>query len=285
MNNSITPKTGNLTVTEGEASAIHTQLGYVAFLDALGFRSLVTSDKGNQKVFEYLETIRNSVRLSNAADIEAIVFSDSIVLMKGGSEPEDLRLLCMTCSRVMFDLLAHRIPVRGAIAYGEYTTSDIGPSVFLAGQPVIEAYDREKIQDWVGIMLCASTLNQIRELDLPIKCAKNFAPHEAFKVSLEKYLEWRGYLQFNTQIAFHGPAVHEGFAILPGGGSSLEQIRKNVTTAIEQLEWLKLIAPTPLEQAKYSNTLAWLVEQRTFWEGTENYYADFLRRQKPIAPP
>lgn len=47
----------------------------------------------------------------------------------------------------MFNLISANIPVRGAIACVGYVTSRIDNSTFVAGKPIVEAYDYEIRQD------------------------------------------------------------------------------------------------------------------------------------------
>jgi hypothetical protein len=57
-----------------------------------------------------------------------------------------------------------------SIACGDYIMSRIGDSTFVAGKPIIEAYDFEQRQDWVGMMLAPSAIKAAQPLNLPSHC-------------------------------------------------------------------------------------------------------------------
>jgi hypothetical protein len=120
------------------------RVGFVAFVDVLGFRAIAAD--GNRLV-EYGAKVETSLDDSR---IQSVVFSDSMIITKEGTDAESLRVLCEVCSRLMFNLIRACIPVRGAIAAGpffrqilETGSGKLGRSVFLAGSPIIEAYDYE----------------------------------------------------------------------------------------------------------------------------------------------
>ena len=96
--------------------------GYVALMDVLGFRELVAADSDSSQVMRYLGAVEHSLQ---SAQIEAIVFSDSIVLSKEGRDLVSLQSLCQVSSKLTLQLLLNGIAIRGAIAYGEYLMSPV----------------------------------------------------------------------------------------------------------------------------------------------------------------
>ncbi len=191
--------TGRFQTTLGRATAVVGSTGYIAVLDVLGFKALVASDINNTGVIRYLQIIETA--LDNTA-IQTIVFSDSIILALHGTEPEHLRALCEACSNLMYALLTHEIPVRGAISYGPFATSNIGGSAFIAGKPIIDAYEFEQKQDWIGIMLTPTAIKHcgiVQEV-----CTTEFRNDVAF-ANLAQYMEWKAYLQ-HCQSQLHGRA-------------------------------------------------------------------------------
>jgi hypothetical protein len=258
--------------------------GYVALLDVLGFRHLVASDRDNARVIEYLGIVGNSLKIPG---IESVVFSDSIVLTKHGRDPETLRVVCEACSQLMFNLISSNIPVRGAIAFGDYVTSRIDNSTFVAGKPIVEAYDYESRQDWVGVILTASALRAASEVNLPTHCDTYFANDVAFPI-LSEYMKWKAYVQRCDQIPFHpdqkfGRADHAGCAIVPGGSTSLEQMAHNIQVMLDRLAWLKMLAPTPADQRKYSGTIVWLRQIQGSWQSRANEYKVWQAQQGSAA--
>lgn len=233
--------------------------GYVAVLDVLGFKALVAADYKNDSVIRYLHIIEASLAGST---IPYIVFSDSIVLASHGKEPENLRRMCETCSRLMYDLISAGIAIRGAIACGDFVTSIVNGSAFIAGKPVVEAHEFEQKQNWIGVLLTPSALNAAPIVK--VQCTTVFNSDEDLK--------WKAYVQQCQKIPFHSDTdqrMHDGFAIVPGGSVSLENMVTRLSDVIERLEWLKLLAPTPRDQAKYSATLDWLRRTHGLWESRE----------------
>lgn len=103
---------------------------YVAFLDVLGFKALVNSNKkeDRQKIFEYFrlvhEVANELTRISSKKDIGSIIISDSVILsMPIENEPvEDvrrLRQLCIAIQKIQFRLAEMNIWLRGAISSGK----------------------------------------------------------------------------------------------------------------------------------------------------------------------
>jgi hypothetical protein len=168
----------------------------------------------------------------------------------------------------MFKLIQARIPVRGAIAFGPFfrqtldtAQGDAGKSVFLAGRPIIEAYEYEGRQDWVGTILAPTALEAARSADLPHCCVSSLNDEQ--RQDLAKHMAWKAYLQRCQQVPFHvegsfTPEPHDGLAVVPGGDPSLRKMHEQLQQVIEAMQWLKLLAPTPREQRKYVATLGWL---------------------------
>jgi hypothetical protein len=265
--------TGTLNSSGSATTMIVGSSGYVALLDVLGFRELVAADRNNVRIIEYLGIVENSLKIPG---IESVVFSDSIVLTKHGRDPESLRVVCEACSRLMFNLISLNIPVRGAIACGDYVTSRIDNSTFVAGKPIVEAYDYESRQDWIGVILTASAIRAAQEVDLPSQCDTGFVNDLAFPI-LSEYLKWKAYLQRCTHVPFHGgtqsvPSFYDGLAIVPGGSTSLEQMARNLQVVLDRLAWLRMVAPTPADQQKYNGTITWLRQIQGTWQSRANEY-------------
>jgi hypothetical protein len=272
-NMEIVPTSGALTIESTAGTVVQNKSGYVALLDVLGFRSIVAGDHKNAAVIKYLTVITESLKHTS---VESIVFSDTIVLTKDGPDPENLRLLCQICSRLMLDLISANIPIRGAIAYGEFARSNIGASAFLAGKPIIEAYEYEQKQNWIGMMLTPSAIQGTQSINLPKHCDTSFQNDEAF-ANLAEYLKWKAYIQRCAAIPFHGEPgsqvlLHDGCAIVPGGSTSLDEMMQNIRAVGERLEWLKMLARTPADQGKYTATIEWLRQLGSSWGSRQAEY-------------
>jgi len=233
--------------------------GYVALLDVLGFSALVGGDVTGAKVRRYLDCLQGA---SLERRVDYVVFSDSIVLTAKGESAESLLAVAGTCSRLLVDLLNEGIPLRGAIAFGGFVREALGQSVFVAGRAVIEAYQFEQQQDWIGVMLAPSAVAQVP--DLIDRCR---LPGDGVAMTfndVEARYPWPAFIQRCRNIPFHQsgafePSVFDGFAVVPTKGSvDAGQIRDSLKAAMERLAWLRVLAPTPSSQRKYQLTREWL---------------------------
>jgi hypothetical protein len=82
---------GAYAITGQEVGIQEGRTGYVALLDVLGFRSLITGPGGAGWVSEYLGIVRYALNMS---DVESVIFSDRIVLTKDGSGADSLYAIC-----------------------------------------------------------------------------------------------------------------------------------------------------------------------------------------------
>lgn len=240
--------------------------GYVAVLDVLGFSALVAADATGEGVERYLNCLQ---RAKGTTAVDYVVFSDSIVLTVAGDEAESLVTIAGACSRLMYELLMEHIPIRGAISQGAFVRSAVGESVFVAGRAVIDAYQFEQVQDWIGVMVAPSALARVP--DLKERCQLANQTNAAAFRAVEPRFEWVAYIQPCHSIPFHAESPFEdssfdGFAVVPTN-CDLEPtaLRDNIKKAIDRLNWLRAIAPTPASQRKYQKTTNWLNNIQALW--------------------
>jgi hypothetical protein len=240
--------------------------GYVALLDVLGFSALVSADLTGEKVRRYLDCLQGA---SVERRVDYVVFSDSIVLSAKGDSPDSLLAVAGTCSRLLVDLLNEGIPLRGAIAFGGFVREAFGESVFVAGRAVIEAYQFEQQQDWIGVMLAPSAVAQVP--DLIDRCR---LPGDGVAMTfkdIEARYPWPAFIQRCRSIPFHQSSpfelsVFDGFAVVPTKGVlEAAEIRDSVKVAMDRLAWLRVLAPTPSSQRKYQLTGDWLYPIQGRW--------------------
>ncbi len=242
------------------------QGGYVALLDVLGFSALVGGDPTGERIRSYLNSVQ---RATDRSEVDYVVFSDSIVLSAKGDGPKSLVAVAGACSRLLSDLLTEGIPLRGAIAFGTFFRSAIAESVFVAGAAVIDAYQFEQQQDWIGIMIAPSARERVP--DLEERCQlQGRTSVDAFR-EVEPHLQWAAFIQPCQHIPFHAENAFErptfdGFAVVPTSGL-LEPValRDSIKASIDRLNWLRAIAPTPGAQLKYQKTSEWLRPVQSLW--------------------
>src|ERR1041384_2915036 len=201
--------------------------------------------------------------------VDYIVFSDSIVITAIGETEQAFISVARSCSQLMHALLNQGIPIRGAIAYGAFFRSAVAKSAFVAGRAVIDAYTFEQAQDWVGVMIAPSALRRIPDADS--RCSLSGCSNsERFKELLER-IEWPAFIHRCQSIPFHStatlnPQYFDGYAVVPTAGvMEPAAIRDAIGTAIERLDWLRSIAPSPQAQRKYQETIKWLGLVQSDW--------------------
>lgn len=241
--------------------------GYVAFLDVLGFSALVTADPAGASQRKFVESLR---AVTQRLDCKFVVASDSIILtadVATDTHNEEAFLNVLEdCSRIFADLLEEYIAIRGAISYGHYERERIGECDVIVGSAVIDAYRYEQRQDWVGIMIAPSAVDQLK--DIGSNCYGTAG-------------KWSAFLQLYDRIPFHpspnGNNDYFGFAVVPATNGGATQICSTITRSIVLLKWMRAIAPSPDEQQKYLRAIDWLVPILSMWAGASKDEAAAFR--------
>jgi hypothetical protein len=247
---------------------METETGYVALLDVLGFTNLVSGERHAEKLNQYISTLEN---ISLEKGVEVVLFSDSIVMTSEDDGVESLLRLLISCSRVFGVLLDHEIAVKGAIACGSFIRRKTDKGTFLAGRSIIEAYNFQQKQNWVGVMLAPSVRQMHRNLGNLCAVANINTPADYELV--RGRLNWMFVLQDSPAIPFHVPGheglgYYEGFAVVPTDQSVNERqsLISNLDKMMAHMDRLKSLAPDPSSQGKYGKTKDWLRIVRSRWE-------------------
>jgi hypothetical protein len=135
---------------------------YIAFIDVLGFSSLVESaNKGDlSKLKSYFATVQETLNHFDEArrGLKKIAISDSIILATGDSQ-EDLKEL-LKATRLLQTLCAKRdIWLRGGISYGQVHIDDT--KNIIVGQGFINAYLLEKAAVYPRIIIDPKILRHL----------------------------------------------------------------------------------------------------------------------------
>lgn len=243
--------------------------GYIALLDVLGFSTLVGGDTSGEKLRAYLQCLETA---SHESNVNYVVFSDSIVLTAKGAGDASFLEVARGCSNLFAALLAQGIALRGAITFGEIFRSSVGESVFVAGRAVIDAYQYERQQDWVGVMVAPSAVRHFPDVQVRCGLLDRLASGNYMEGFAEP-LDFAAYVQPCHGIPFHAASAFDessfdGFAIVPSiGPLEPANLRDGIGSAIKQLDWLRSIAPAPSAQRKYAKTMNWLRSVWQSWNG------------------
>lgn len=147
------------------------QQRFVAFCDVLGFRNLVMTQELTQLGRTYAEILRHvkGARISfktypsptpgvpERYKAGTVVFSDSILVWSDpipATEPGAEQLYFSYLGALFGFALHGGLALRVGVAYGDCI---VDPEFGLyVGRPIVDAYETEQLQDWVGIACHAS---------------------------------------------------------------------------------------------------------------------------------
>lgn len=148
---------------------------FVAFLDILGFKDLVSRNTHNQiyeqlseisKIKKLLENLDPEVKSSQKiedAEIYIVSFSDSIVIFSKNDSPNNFKYFLVAVRWLFAKTIENGIPLKGAIAHGEISLNKSEQIYF--GQPIIDAYLIEEDVNYLGVVAHNSINKYIYEND------------------------------------------------------------------------------------------------------------------------
>jgi hypothetical protein len=249
-------------MTGQPSEQIATRHGYVALLDVLGFRELVSQSDKESRLSRYIETVRRALQRHG---IEFVLFSDAIVINTVEGREEPLIDIVVACSNLMFELGLAGIAVRGSIGYGPFVKSRASSEgVFVAGRPIVETHHYETQQDWVGVMLAPSVVQNVP--DVAARCAiRNFSEFANVRDFISN--NWLAiHLQPFDGIPFHDDELFDGCAVVPMVASPTRKasVLEALTAMQSSLTRMKALAPNPAAQRKYRRTILWL-QKNELW--------------------
>lgn len=237
--------------------------GFIAFLDILGFSELVKRSSFDQEFNLYSDIICKTSK-SNS-DLNYVTFSDSVVINTKGNTINDLLSLVRMVAEIMHRFLVElSVPVCGCISGGHFSRiqSDNG-DVMVAGVPIVEAVRYEEKQDWVGVILSPSVLKVVP--DVMERCGIDRCSCEEDAAKLRDKLPWPFLIQRYRTIPFHSTSEfsgcqYDGFAVVPHlpPRSYPEQLFADLKKYNDKLDILKMLAPDPMVQRKYTNSIIWV---------------------------
>lgn len=253
--------------------------GYVALLDVLGFSTLVARDNEGSELDEYIGCLEQATNgKQGKSGVEYVLFSDSIVLTRTGSDPDSLLSIVKVCAYLFSLLTLKAIPVRGAISCGRFMRNDGKNGAFVAGKPIIEAFEYEKLQNWIGIMLCPSVLRQngfLKDWCDASNCPRDEATNR---------LPWVLTLKLNPGVPFHSAVAQsrrfQSVAVIPIPGSpfSWDGYSANLFAVIDSLNRLQWLAPNPGAQEKYDGTIKFIKWAKSIWEERHGFWTTEIKK-------
>jgi hypothetical protein len=252
---------------------------YVALLDVLGFSALVAGEGSDRRLRDYLDLLRGVRR---EPDVRYVAFSDTIVFVSRDGSHESFRAILRTCSETLGSLLKGQIPVRGAISFGSVFISRSAGGAFVAGRAVLDAFEFEKKQDWVGVMIAPSALREnpamAPQCAVDLALPGEIAQRRDWVRGIRDQLGIAAYLQPCHGIPFHGGhpldvSSFDGLAVVPSLGTcDPAGLRDAIAECRQVLLRLRSLAPDPEAQAKYDRSYNWLRGPQDTWATVANYW-------------
>lgn len=147
---------------------------YVAHFDILGFKEHMDCADASFK----MQLLKNKLsgiitdteaRASNFSDrIGLILYADTLVLYSRTVDDSGYPELIRAAKDLITKCIYSRLPVRGAVAYGELS---IGYNDrVLVGKAALDSYQYCECQDWIGLLLTPSCTDRLSQLELkPIR--------------------------------------------------------------------------------------------------------------------
>lgn len=155
------------------------QASFVALFDVLGFEKrlettpLATVAEGYQRL-RALKLRARSVPIMSSATVRmesvgTTIFSDTILLWCD-DDSNAVQSLLTACAVLVASAIEERWPLRGGIAYGDCVLNR--ETRTFVGQPIVQAYQVEQSQEWLGAAIHETALNHKR-LGTLIQCTED----------------------------------------------------------------------------------------------------------------
>lgn len=135
-----------------------TQGRYLLFLDILGFSELI-KQRGRDEVLRVINEALSVLGhwVSRNHEFSTIYFSDTFLVYQvtNGYRKWAFLDIYVMGAMILTSLLAKRIPVRGAITFGEFEVfgQHAGTHQVYFGRALVEAHEAERRENWVGISI------------------------------------------------------------------------------------------------------------------------------------
>jgi|GEM_PF-1939239 hypothetical protein len=142
---------------------------WLLYFDILGFRNMVTHSTKNDFGFSYLkslydqviEELKSSQTTIKDIPVEYHWFSDSFMVWNYSDDISSFPWLEFFGRTFLQKCIWHKIPVRGALAFGDFYMEPDGRTFF--GPVLVEAHDWAESQNWFNFLLCPSVLEKTKD--------------------------------------------------------------------------------------------------------------------------
>jgi hypothetical protein len=148
---------------------------FIAFLDIMGFKDRVYRERHKDVITMFesfipaVETVKDASkqktdRNDTKTNTIPIIFSDSIFLVSKDNSIKSACDIIEDATWIFSKAIKKEIPIKGAIAYGEFT-SDIEHSVYF-GRPLIDAYELQNELRLYGVIIHHTAEKQLNKMNI-----------------------------------------------------------------------------------------------------------------------
>jgi hypothetical protein len=142
---------------------------WVAFFDILGFKSFIEGTTDPSKLYllidryhETLKELQEECSYYAEHELTYLWFSDSFIFYSMDGSGGSYTVIQEACKHFLESNIYHRVPMRGAIAFGNLYTDE--NSKLVIGNSLVEAYTYCEDQNWINFILTPSAARRAIEL-------------------------------------------------------------------------------------------------------------------------
>ncbi len=147
-----------MSIKESELKEWKSGNRFVAYIDILGFKEMLGSQRKKDEVYIKLRSLFDRVarfnvdeNRSNDSNVVVYNFSDSFCIFTKDDSDESFYSFTLRCREIMTSAIDLNLPLKGAVAFG-YIDIDVYRRIFV-GQPMVDAVLLEADLHYIGIVV------------------------------------------------------------------------------------------------------------------------------------
>lgn len=219
---------------------INYKRSFCAFLDILGFQSLVNSNAGKSKLEHYfwlVDSQRDYLKgIQDKTDIKILGISDSIILSyelvdDAERDIERFRHFLLAIALIQSSFATHNIWLRGGVSIGDVAFEP--DESFIVGRGYIQAYKLEQVARFPRVILDTNVVKELR-----LKSFQELVTKINDQTVVSRFGNWKGDIIYNwyNNVQMNSPLVQD----VPLFIDYLASIIQNEYEALEVVGHLKL---------------------------------------------
>ena len=150
---------------------------WLGYFDLMGTSELIKSGR-TEEVFDACQEAIDRLKTwkKRHPSVYHDWFSDTFIMFSEDDSALSFTAIEMVCRWFVFSLISRNIPVRGALSCGKFY-ADRENSLYL-GSALVDAHKWGESQDWIGFILCPSSVERLEILNLPVKERLNYVEYD-----------------------------------------------------------------------------------------------------------